>query len=130
VARAGGTTSQPQKGACGQILPPPWGLLGRRHLVVGPIPPADWGTRSTRSHLGKRPEHESPDFCPRRGVDPGVRPVLGQVSPERAGAQGFGSESVPGGVPIGSTGGVGEGQNVASKAGSEWTRWNTERWKP
>jgi hypothetical protein len=37
-----------------------------RRLAVGPIPPADWGTRSTRSHLGKRPEHESPDFCSRR----------------------------------------------------------------
>jgi hypothetical protein len=25
-----------------------------RHLAVGPTPPADWGTRSNRSHLGKR----------------------------------------------------------------------------
>jgi hypothetical protein len=81
----GDTTSQPQKGACGQNstapVVPSW-----RHLAVGPTPPADWGTRSTRSHLGKRPE--VPDFCPHGGVGPGVRPVLGQVSPEAAGTQG------------------------------------------
>jgi hypothetical protein len=55
------TTSQTQKGACGQNstapVEPPW-----RHLAVDPIPPADWGTRSTRSHLGKHPEHEVPDL--------------------------------------------------------------------
>jgi hypothetical protein len=54
-----------------------------RRLAVGPIPPAGWGTRSARSHLGKRPEHEIPDLA-HGGVGPGVRPVLGQVSPERA----------------------------------------------
>jgi hypothetical protein len=45
-----------------------------RHLTVGPIPPADWGTRSTRSHLGKRPEREILVLVD-RGVGPGVRPV-------------------------------------------------------
>jgi hypothetical protein len=45
-----------------KILPPrpvgpPW-----RHLAVDPVPPAGWGTRSTRSHLGKLPEHEIPDL--------------------------------------------------------------------
>jgi hypothetical protein len=49
-----------------------------RHLAVGPIPPADWGTRSTRSHLGKRPEHEILLLVD-RGVGPGVRRVLGQL---------------------------------------------------
>jgi hypothetical protein len=53
------TTSRPQKGACGQNSTAPVGPLWRR-LAVDPIPPADWGTRSTRSHLGKRPEHEPP----------------------------------------------------------------------
>jgi hypothetical protein len=52
------TTSQAQKGACGLNSTAPVGPSWR-HLAVGPIPPADWGTRSTRSpHLGKRPEHE------------------------------------------------------------------------
>jgi hypothetical protein len=74
-------------------------------LAVDPIPPADWGTRSTRSHLGKRPEHEILDFCSRRG-GPGGAPRSGPGLPERGrGASGLGFESVPGGVPIGSTGG-------------------------
>jgi hypothetical protein len=59
-------TSQPQKGACEQNSTAPVGPFWRR-LAVGPIPPAGWGTRSTRSHLGKPPEHEVPDFCSRRG---------------------------------------------------------------
>jgi hypothetical protein len=49
------TTSQPQKGTCGQNSTAPVGPSWR-HLAVGPIPPADWSTQSTRSHLGKRPE--------------------------------------------------------------------------
>jgi hypothetical protein len=58
------TTSQPQKKVhVNKILPPPWGLASWRCLAVVPIPPADWDTRSTRSHLGKRLEHEVPDFC-------------------------------------------------------------------
>jgi hypothetical protein len=96
-----------------------------RHLAVGPIPPADWGTRSTRSHLSKRPEHEVTDFCPRRGGAGGA-PRSGPDLPERGwGPRGLGFEAVPGGVPTGSTsGGRGRpeerhlrGQNVASKAG-------------
>jgi hypothetical protein len=66
------TTSQPQKGACEKKSTAPVGLSWR-HLEVDPIPPADWGTRSTRSHLGKRPEHEVPDFCSRRGGPGGAR---------------------------------------------------------
>jgi hypothetical protein len=58
-----------------------------RRLAVGPTPPADWGTRSTRSHLGKCPEHEILIFAD-RGVGPGVGPVQGQVSPKGAGGQG------------------------------------------
>jgi hypothetical protein len=80
-----GTTFQPQKGACGQSSTAPVGPSWR-HLAVGPTPPADWDTRSTRSHLGKRPKHEVPGFCPWRG-GPGVRPVLGQVPPGGAGAK-------------------------------------------
>jgi hypothetical protein len=67
--------------------------------------PADWDTRSTRSHLGERPEHEIPDFCSRRG-GPGGGPRSGPDFPERGwGSRGLGFESVPGGVPTGSTGG-------------------------
>jgi hypothetical protein len=85
--------SQPQKGACRQNSTAPVGPSWRR-LAVGPIPPADWSTRSTRSHLGNRPEHEIRIFVD-RGVGPGVGvlpPVLGQVSPEGDGGQvGLGS---------------------------------------
>jgi hypothetical protein len=83
---------------------PPW-----CHLAVDPIPPAvtSVSAPNTRSLIY--------DHC---GVGPGVRPaVLGQVSPEGAGGQGasgFGSESVPGGVPIGSTGGGGEEGEVGA----------------
>jgi hypothetical protein len=66
AAPPGGTTSQPQKGACELNSTAPVGPSWRR-LAVGPIPPAGRGTRSTRSHLGKRPEHEIPDFCSRWG---------------------------------------------------------------
>jgi hypothetical protein len=57
------TTSQPQKDACQQNSTAPVGPSWRRLAVVPIPPPAGWGTRSTRSHLGKRPEHEIPDFC-------------------------------------------------------------------
>jgi hypothetical protein len=76
-----GTTSQPQKGACEQNSTAPVGPSWR-HLAVAPTPPADWGTRSTRSHLGKRPEHEIPAFCSRRG-GPGGAPRSGPGLPER-----------------------------------------------
>jgi hypothetical protein len=66
-----------------------------------------------------------------RGVGPGVRPVLGQVSPEGAGAHvGLGPSRflVAGGVPTGSTGGgarAGGGgaleAKVATKARQEAT---------
>jgi hypothetical protein len=106
-----------QKGACGQNstapVGPPW-----RHLAVDPVPPASWGTRSTRSHLGKRPLRGGPGGTSRSG--PGL--------PGRGwGPSGFGFESVPGGVPIGSTSGARgrpkerrrpEGQKVASKVGT------------
>jgi hypothetical protein len=52
-------------------------------MAVGPTPPADWGTRSTRSHLGKRPEHEIPDFCSRRGGPGGAPYRSGPGLPER-----------------------------------------------
>jgi hypothetical protein len=84
--RAWCTTSQPQKGACQQNSTAPLGPSWRR-LAVGPTQPADWGTRSTRSHLGKCPEHEILFFAG-RGVAPGVRPIQGQVSPKGAGGQG------------------------------------------
>jgi hypothetical protein len=85
-----------------KILPPPWGLLGATWRLA---PSAGWGTRSTRSHLGKRPEHEIPDFCSRRG-GPGGVPRSGPGLPETGwGPRGLGFESVPGGIPIGSTGG-------------------------
>ena len=120
MARAGGTTSQPQKGACEQNSTAPVGPFWRR-LAVGPIPPAGWGTRSTRSHLGKPPEHEVPDLCSRRG-GPGGAPRSGPGLPGRGwGPSGFGFESVPGGVLTGSTSGGRERpeerrKKVASKA--------------
>jgi hypothetical protein len=80
------TTSQPQKSGCQQNSTAPVGPSWRR-LAVGPTTPADWGTRSTRSHLGKCPEHEVLIFAD-RGVGLGVHPVQGQVSPKRAGGQG------------------------------------------
>jgi hypothetical protein len=91
-----------------KILPPPWGLLPSwRRLAVGPIPPAGWDTRSTSSHLGKRPEHEIPDFCSRRGgLGLGGALHSGPGLAEKGwGPRGLGFESVPGGAPIGSTGG-------------------------
>jgi hypothetical protein len=97
--------SQPQKSACEQSSTAPVGLYWH-HLGVGPIPPADWGTRSTRSHLGKRPEHEIPDFCSRRG-GPGGAPRSGPGLPgEGWGQRWFVFESVPGGIPVGSTNGA------------------------
>jgi hypothetical protein len=95
-----------KKSACGQNSTAPVGPSWR-HLAVAPIPPAGWGTRSTRSHLGKRPEHEIPGFCSRRGGGgPGGAP---RSEPDLPGKgwwpRGLGFESVPGGVPTGSTGG-------------------------
>jgi hypothetical protein len=102
AGRGRSTTSQPPKGACEQNSTAPLGPSWR-HLEVCPIPPADWGTRSTRSHLGKRPEHEIPDFYSRRGGLRGV-PRSGPGLPERGwGPRWLGFESVPGGVPTGST---------------------------
>jgi hypothetical protein len=125
-------TSQPQKGAgaCGPNSTSPVGPSWL-HLAVGPIPPADWGTRSTRSHLGKRPEHEISDFCPRRG-GPGGAPrsgpgLPGPCSPEGAGGQvGLGSigswrgsdrkyPAGPGGAPERAPP---AGQNTPQKAGT------------
>jgi hypothetical protein len=85
------TTSQPQKGACQQNSTAPVGPSWHR-LAVVPIPPADWGTRSTRSHTSvSAPNTRSLIFVDRE-VGPGVRPVLGQVSPEGAwGKAGLGS---------------------------------------
>jgi hypothetical protein len=61
-----------------------------------------------RSHLGKRPEHEIPDFCPRRSRPAGGAPRSGPDPAGKGwGTRGFGFESAPGGVPIGSTGGGG-----------------------
>jgi hypothetical protein len=71
----------PQKGACRLNSTAPVGPSWRR-LAVGPIPPADWDTRSTRSHLGKRPEHEIPDFCSPRG-GPGGASRSGPRSPRK-----------------------------------------------
>jgi hypothetical protein len=80
--------------------------------------PADWDTRSTRSHLGERPEHEIPDFCSRRG-GPGGGPRSGPDFPERGwGSRGLGFESVPGGVPTGSTGG-GRGRPKERRCGGQ-----------
>jgi hypothetical protein len=66
--------------------PPPWGLLGAAwrlapsHQLVGALDPS-------RSHLGKRPEHEVPDLA-HGGVGPGAP----RSGPEGAGGQvGLGS---------------------------------------
>jgi hypothetical protein len=80
---------RPQKGACMWskfYRPRPWGLPGAAwwlapfHQLVGALdPPAvtSVSAPNTRSLVY--------DHC---GVGPGLRPVLGQVSPKRAGCQG------------------------------------------
>jgi hypothetical protein len=78
---------QPQKGACRLNSTGSVGSSWRR-LAVGPIPPADWGTRSTRSHLGKRLEHEIPDFSrPRAGWARGCTPFWARSPRKGVGAK-------------------------------------------
>jgi hypothetical protein len=76
----------------GKILPPPWGLLGAAwrwapsHQLVGALDPPAVTSVSA-------PNTRSLIFA-HGGVGPGRRPVLGQVSPKRAGGQGgLGSSS-------------------------------------
>jgi hypothetical protein len=97
----GSTTSQPQKGACGQNSTAPVGPSWR-HLaeLIGALdPPAvtSVSAPNTRSLIFVHGE-----------VGPGVRPVLGQFSPERARAQGgLGSSRFQAGFrPTGSTSGA------------------------
>jgi hypothetical protein len=94
------TTSRPQKGACGQNSTAPVGPHWR-HLAVEPIPPADWGTRSTRSHR-PRPSVSAPntrsliyDHCGVWGGGGASRSGPGPTG-RGWGASGFGFESVPG----------------------------------
>jgi hypothetical protein len=69
-----------------KILPPPWGLLGAiwrlapSHQLIGALDPPAVTSVSA-------PNTRSLIFAD-RGVGPGVRPVLGQVSPKRDGGQG------------------------------------------
>jgi hypothetical protein len=89
-----------------KILPPPWGLPGAiwrltpSHQPVGALDPPAVTSVSA-------PNMRSPIYD-HFGVGPGARPVLGQVSPEGAGAQaGLGSSRprfLAGGVPIGTSG--------------------------
>jgi hypothetical protein len=116
------TTSQPQKGACEQNSTAPVGPSWRR-LAVGPIPPAGWGTRSIRSHLGKRPEHEVPDFCPRRGGPGGALRSGPGLAEKGWGPRELGFESVPGGAPIGRYrrgAGAPEGARSAARGGQKY----------
>jgi hypothetical protein len=127
---AGLTASQPQKGACGQnstskILPPPWGLLGANwrlapsHQLIGALDPPAVTSVSA-------PNTRSLIFV-HGGVGPGVRPVLGQVSPKGAGGQvGLDSSRFLAGFRSAAPAGAGgarrsaarEGQTAASKAGT------------
>jgi hypothetical protein len=108
-----------------KILPPPWGLLGTAwrlapsHQLVGALDPPTSTSVSA-------PNTRSLIFA-HGGVGPGVRPVLGQVSPKRAGGQGgLGSSRLLAGLrsaaPAGDRGAqrsaARKGQKGASKAGT------------
>jgi hypothetical protein len=66
------------------VHPAPWRPAWRclASLAVGTAPhPTSWCTRSIRTHLGNRPEHEVPGFCSSRGAVPGGPGERGAWSP-------------------------------------------------
>jgi hypothetical protein len=94
----------------------------RRRLAVGPIQPADRGTRFTCSHFGKRLEHEIPGFGRPRG-GPGGAPCSGPGLPgsqEGAGGQvGLGSSRFPAGFRPAAPVGPGGARRSAARGGKK-----------
>jgi hypothetical protein len=80
------TASQPQKGARQQTSTAPVGPSWRR-LAVGPILAADWALDPPAVTSVSAPDTRSLIFVD-RGMGPGVRPGVRQVSPKGAGGQG------------------------------------------